>query len=170
MGAEMPFRILGFDQVQVQVQVAPVTPTNLAPYHLAESHRLKTAYAKRDRTVPRKAVIVVDGSCDIVPPPATRRMQAEWFNEHKSLLGLCVQSMVFIHASALSRGAMTALFWLSPMPFQVVVRDSLATALEWAIGEVALIGGTVAPELLKDGVQAVERMRQQAARDALRVG
>ncbi len=158
-----PIRSLGFDQVQVQVQVAPITPESMGAFLASEEVRIRQLLKSRDSEVPRRAVVVLDGSNQLIPPPAARRIQADWMRKNAHVLRAVIHSMGIVIPNALARAAFTALMWLAGdrVPWQIVAHPDLQTAVDWAIREAHSIGGTVSSDLILEGVDAVERKRLQ---------
>ena len=159
---EIPFEILDFGQVQVQVQVREITVDGLRTYLDGESARIRQNLEFRDRMAPRKAVIIVDGSVSLMPPPEARQMQADWFNANKDLLKLVTHKMGFVLPNAFLRGFMSAVFFLSGPPVPMKTHASVDEAVPWAIAEALSIGGEVSDDLRLDGVVAYERAKQAA--------
>lgn len=158
-----PIQSLDFDQVQVQIQLSPITPESMGAFLAAEAHRIRRLVSNRDSELPRRAVVVLDGSNQLVPPPAVRRLQAAWMADNSHLLRTVIHAMGVVIPNTLARGAFTAVMWLAgeKVPWQVVAHPDLETALEWAIEEALSIGGTVATELVRDGVEAIARKRAE---------
>jgi len=156
-----PIQSLDFDQVQVQIQIAPLTPENMVAFHESEDARIRQLLSIRDSEVPRRAVVVLDGSNQLVPPAAVRRLQAEWMTKNSHMLRTVIHSMGVVIPNAIARGAFTAVMWLAGerVPWDVVAHPDLPTALTWAINQAHSIGGTVSPDLMLDGSIAVERKR-----------
>lgn len=67
------------------------------------------------------------------PPGAKERARlAEWMNETKPLMERYGQASTNVLESALARGALTALYWLSRPPVPQATHASLYEALIWA--------------------------------------
>lgn len=165
MSVEFPVQSIDFDQIQIQIQLEDLTPENLLPYQRSESARIKSKLSEAKALgldLGRKAVVIVDGTVDLMPSAQIRKLQGEWLKENASLLGLVVHSMGFVVPSATARGALTAVMWLAPMPFKVTTHATLEQALDWAITEVDQMHGKISNELLLGGVMAIEKRRLQA--------
>ncbi len=160
-----PFRVLDFGQVQVQIQVAALTTENFQAHLEAESSRLSALIRQRDSAIPRKAVVINDGSVELVPPASVRKLQAEWIKSHEDMLRLVCHRLGIIVPGALARHAMTAVLWLAPLPVPMKVLENMDEAVRWAIAEVDGIGGQVDAELRAGGRAAVERYLR-VARDS----
>ena len=154
-----PIQALDFDQVQVQIQLAPLTAENMRAFQAAETERIRALVDIRDSHVPRKAVVVMDGSNELLPGADVRRMQAEWLKEHHDLLRLVLHSISVVVPNPLTRGAVTAVTWMANTPCPIKTHASLEQAVAWAIDECIAIGGTVSEELLQGGVTAIEARR-----------
>ncbi len=160
-----PIQTLDFEQVQVQLQIAPLTAENMAAFLQADEARLKQLLNNRDTALPRRAVVILDGSNQLVPPPAVRKLQAEWIKRNEHVLRTVIYSMGVVIPNTIARGAFTAVMWLAGdrVPWEMVAHPDLATAIQWAIAEAKSHGATVSEELVRDGIGAVERHRAQLA-------
>ena len=72
---------------------------------------------------------------------------------------LVVHAMGFVIPSSLIRGTLTAVFWIAPMPMPTSVHETLEQALDWAITTLDKHGEPIDPDLLMNGVMAIERKR-----------
>ena len=165
MSVEFPVQSIDFEQIQVQIQLEDLTPENLLPYQRSETARIKQKISEAKALgvdLGRKAVVIVDGTVDLMPSAQIRKLQGDWMKENSDLLGLVVHSMGFVVASAAARGALTAVMWLAPMPFKVTTHATMEKALDWAITEVDHMNGKISNELLMGGVVAIEKRRIQA--------
>ena len=153
-----PFRVLDYDFIQIQIQVERMTEQNIARHLAAESMRIQSHVDEARRTgKPGGAVLIVDGSVQLVPPPQVRRLQADWLRDNRDKLGDVMHAMGVVVPNNLVRGALTALTWLAPMPVPMTVHASLEHALDWAIATVDTIGGTIPQRLLLGGAELVEQ-------------
>lgn len=159
---ELPFSTLDFGQVQVQIQVRPITAKAFAAHLAMETARIRQLLATRDSPAPRKAVVIVDGSVALLPPSDARRMQADWLRDNAELLKLVTHELGFVLPNPLLRGFVSAVFYLAPLPVPTSTHASLEEAIAWAVQEVRSIGGQIASTLLTDGTRAVERARAEA--------
>ncbi len=158
-----PIQSLDFDQVQVQIQIATLTPENMVAFHESEESRIKKLLTIRDSMVPRRAVVVLDGSNQLVPPAAVRRLQADWMTKNSLMLRTVIHSIGVVIPNTVARGAFTAVMWLAGerVPWDMVALPDMPTAVDWAIKQAHSMGGTVSFDLMRDGVDAVERKRAQ---------
>lgn len=154
--------MLDFGQVQVQIQVRPITTAGLTAYLDGETRRIRALLSQRDALAPRKAIIIVDGSVSLMPPAEARNIQRRWFTDNHDLLRLVTHEMGFVLPNALLRGFMSAVFYLSSPPVPMITHGSLDEAVQWAIRKAESIQGQVNTDLLKDGSIAVERARRLA--------
>lgn len=152
-----PFRVLDFGQVQVQIQVAPLAEDNFRAHLAAETARMTSLIKGRDRVVPRKAVVINDGSCELIPPPSIRKLQADWIKSHEDMLRLVCHGIGMIVPGMLVRNTLTAVLWLAPLPVPMKVLKDMDEALVWAIAEVDAFGGEVDAELRAGRRMAVEK-------------
>ena len=75
--------------------------------------------------------IVFDATQADRPTAVQRRMQSEWIHANEPVLRrLCVGG-AFAISSSLVRGAMQAILWVSPLPFEHVVVERVADADAW---------------------------------------
>lgn len=81
-----------------------------------------------------KRVVVLDATHAGAPTASQRKRQAEWQKENAALLGVRVLGFAFAIDSAVIRGALTAILWLSPLPAPHYVASSAREALLWAEG------------------------------------
>lgn len=167
----LPYEILEFGQVQIQVQVEQLTPDNLAQHLKNETARIRNAIAQhRKPGDTRKAVVLVDTSVTLMPDALTRKIQADWMKENEDLFKLVVHSMGFVIPSAIIRGTLTAVFWIAPMPMPVTTHESMDQALDWAIAQLDHYGEQVDNDLLMNGVMAIERKRAALPQSKLAFG
>ena len=160
MSIESPYQIYDFIQVQVQVQVGPVTEANLRPHLLGETARIRELLKQRSLHDTRKAVAVVEILNEQRSDPVVRKLQTEWMKENTELLRLVTGAMAFVVPNGVLRGAVTAVLWVAPMPMPVSLHENLDLALDWAVGEVTRNNwGDISNELLMNGAMAVERRR-----------
>ena len=61
-----------------------------------------------------------------------RRRIAEWMRTHTSLISTYSVGTAIVVPSALVRGALTAIFWIQPMPCPHTVVSTMAEAERWA--------------------------------------
>ncbi len=62
-----------------------------------------------------------------------RRIQAEWIVEHRLAIRKLCRGAGFAMCSAVQRGALTALLWLTPLPFGHAIFATVAEAESWAL-------------------------------------
>lgn len=81
-------------------------------------------------TRPGKRVMIMDASeCGMVSA-AARRKQAEWMARHDENTRLFTVGIAFVLPSSLLRGALTAVFWLQPLPCPYAIVKDNPTGLE----------------------------------------
>ncbi len=159
---DLPFTNLSFGQVQVQVQVRPITSASFAEHLAQETLRIRRLLANRESAAPRKAVVIIDASVALMPPSEARTQQAEWLRQNGHLVRLVTHQLGFVLPTPILRGFVTAVSYLVPQPVPNTTHGSLDEAVAWAIQEAQNIGGDIDPELLHDGSFAVERARAKA--------
>ncbi|HJL18674.1 MAG TPA: hypothetical protein RMH99_23635 [Sandaracinaceae bacterium LLY-WYZ-13_1] len=74
------------------------------------------------------------------PPATQRRMMAEFMRRRRDELARRCVGGAFVITSPLIRGAMTAILWVAPMPFQHVIVSSAAEAEGWVRGRLQAEG------------------------------
>lgn len=159
-----PFAALDFGQVQVQIQLHPITGDGMKVYLAEESARMKQLMSVGGFSG-RKAVVIVDGSVSLVAPPEARRLQADWMHENQQLLAMVTHSLGFVVSNMLLRHAVSALMWIAPqVPFPTKTHASLSDAVRWAIDTVDSFEGEVHEDLRMGGALAVEAARDRVLR------
>jgi hypothetical protein len=120
----------GFDPIRVQIQLSAVEPDSLREYLAEQTEQMRASVAAGDR-----AFIIIDARAGLRPPPAVRRIQAEWIKEHEALLAASMIGMAFVIESRMVRGALTAIFWVAGPPVKYTLCPSLDEAMAVAIRE-----------------------------------
>jgi len=155
---ESPFRVLDYGQLQVQLQVAPVTAANLQHHLASETVRIRQTLAAPPRAFD-KVIVIVDASVALVPPPDARRVQADWMRANQNLLRQVTRAVGFVFPNPWVQGCVATIFSLMPMPIPMTSHGTLEEAVDWAIANADDVSGAVADELLFQGTQAIERAR-----------
>jgi hypothetical protein len=65
-----------------------------------------------------------------------RRIQAQWIAEHRLAIRKLCRGAGFAMCSAVQRGALTALLWLTPLPFDHAIFATVAEAESWALQQI----------------------------------
>jgi hypothetical protein len=60
-----------------------------------------------------------------------RRMQAEWIQRNRPALRQLCKGAAFAMPGQIMRGALTAILWIAPLPFETHVTSVLADAERW---------------------------------------
>lgn len=128
----MPMRSPYWDYVElepirVQLQVDRIDAATLRG-HLEE----QTAEMQKSAKLGRKVFLIIEARDGNRPPPEVRKLQAEWMQEHSELIAATCLGMAFVIESRLVRGALTAIFWVTPSPVPYSVHPSLKEALDHA--------------------------------------
>ena len=105
----------------------------------AEVEALLAAF-KRPLNWREKYVEIFDGTNADPGSPTQRRRIADWMRAHTSLI-----STAIVIPSALVRGALTAVFWIQPMPCPYTVVSTMAEAEAWAEEKLRAAGLAVPP-------------------------
>ena len=88
--------------------------------------RLSAVYREGNRFA------MIFDSSDAESPPATqRKMQADWILKHERLIHTLNVGTAFVVPSVVLRGALTAIFWLQPLPCPHFVCAELNEARRW---------------------------------------
>jgi hypothetical protein len=140
----MPMRSPYWDYVElepirVQIQVDRVDAATLR-LHLDE----QTAQMRESAKLGRKVFIIIEARDGNRPPPEVRKLQAEWMQQHRELIAATCMGMAFVIESRLVRGALTAIFWVTPSPVPYSVHATLHEALVHA-RETCTQGGVELP-------------------------
>jgi hypothetical protein len=81
--------------------------------------------------LPRRKACLIDLT-GAKPGSATQRqMQANWIGEREEVLARGFSAAALVTDSAIIRGAITAVFWIRPLPFPTQVTPTLKSAEEW---------------------------------------
>jgi hypothetical protein len=85
----------------------------------------------------RRIAFIIDMRISGTPPPSTRKHAAERLRATYDVVGAGVVGVAHVIPSALVRGVMTAVYWLSPPPFPTYVAGTPAEAFAWAESRLA---------------------------------
>jgi hypothetical protein len=84
-------------------------------------------------------VTVFDARLSLNSKAGHRRRQAEWLRQHDQAVRRLCLGTAFCVSSPLTRGAITAVFWLQPPPCPYFVTESMPEAEAWARERLAAI-------------------------------
>jgi predicted Zn-ribbon and HTH transcriptional regulator len=90
--------------------------------------------------VGRPYAYVYDGTGIVQMPSSCRKLQAEWINEHRMVIRSLNRGCGFAFASALTRGLLTAVHWLSPPPYPHAIFAVRGEAIRWCIDQLVGAG------------------------------
>jgi hypothetical protein len=99
----------------------------------------------------RRTVTILDLSEARALTARQREMQMEWSSQTDALFREVSLGIVFVVASAVVRGVLTALFWIRRVPVPHVIARDLDEALSWAMARCREAGETVPERLERDG-------------------
>ncbi len=85
-----------------------------------------------------------------LPDAPARRAGGEWLARHQTLLRDKCVGLDFAFASPLSRGALTAVFWVTQPSVPHAIHASLQAAVDSAIGRVGPNAGLEARRVMRD--------------------
>jgi hypothetical protein len=156
-----PYEVLEFGQVQVQVQVRPITAPGLKCFLDDQAQRIRRSVHEVAPQAPRKAVVIVDASVSLMPPAEARQVQAAWLKEHQHLLKLVTHRIGLVLPNPWLRAFMASVLTVAPQPVPMSTHGSLAAAVQWAMDVLSEINGQASEVLLRDGVAAVERAKTE---------
>lgn len=91
----------------------------------------------------QRYALVFDATRSGAPGAAQRRMQADFIEEHRAQLSVLCAGGAFAISSPVIRGALTAILWVTSLPFPHTVVADVKSAEAWArtrldVGDVAL--------------------------------
>ncbi len=123
----MPFVILQKPPVFIARRVGFVSPEDMSD--MLERARIVLA------TSDEPGVLVYDAGVDAVgrPDARSRRLTAAWMEKHEALLQQRCAGVDFAFPNAVSRGVLTAIFWLKAPPFPTGVHNSGRAAVDNAL-------------------------------------
>jgi hypothetical protein len=79
----------------------------------------------------QRYALLLDASRAVVPSATIRRMKADFLRQRAGVLGALCLGGAYVITSPAIRGAMSAIFWLQPLPFAHVVVGTLAEGERW---------------------------------------
>jgi hypothetical protein len=79
----------------------------------------------------QRYVLLLDASRAAVPSATMRRMKAHFLRDRAGILGALCLGGAYVITSPAIRGAMSAIFWLQPLPYAHVVVGTLAEGERW---------------------------------------
>lgn len=79
----------------------------------------------------QRYALLLDASRAAVPSATIRQLKADFLRERAGVLGALCVGGAFVLASPAIRGAMSAIFWLQPLPYPHVVVGSVAEGERW---------------------------------------
>lgn len=86
---------------------------------------------------PGRAVTIYDIAGDARSTAIQRRRQSEWLRRNERAIERASAGTAFVLRSALARGALTAILWISPVPGEHCVVGTLEEANRWARARLA---------------------------------
>jgi hypothetical protein len=94
----------------------------------------KEYLVESDRIVARgKAyVLIYDVVAGLEVSPVQRSQQSDWINRNRTNLRQLCRGAVFAMPSPVMRGVLTAVLWVSPLPFETKTVSTVTEAERWA--------------------------------------
>ena len=80
-------------------------------------------------------VAIIDGTHAAPGTPVQRRAMAEWMRSRAKLIQTHVLGAAIVAPSSLIRGALTAIFWIQPLPCPHRITSTMEEAERWALGQ-----------------------------------
>lgn len=107
--------------------------------------------ARRLRGSPEKMAVVYDAGTNVSgrPDAATRQVAATWLRDEEALLVRRCAGLDFAFPSPVSRGVLTAIFWIARPPVPVQVHDSARSAISSAVARVGRQGKIDPAEVIR---------------------
>ena len=147
---------------------APVVYTRLFgtqnEQEFVEYHeRLRVAMVET-RSQGRRTVTILDLTAAAPLTARQRAMQIEWSRQTDALFREVSLGIVFVVASAVVRGILTALFWIRRVPVPHAIVQDLDEAVSWAIARCRETGEAVPARLELEGAAVFRGDRVEPAR------
>ncbi len=94
---------------------------------------LETQIASLQRGLREKTRIcfIYDASLGYSASPKVRKLQAQWLETNMALLRLVTAGAVMVFTSPLTRGVLTAILWVTSIPYPITVVATVPEAEEW---------------------------------------
>ncbi len=89
------------------------------------------ASSKRALTEKVLQWLIYDASLGYHASPKVRHLQAQWMETNKELLRLTVGGVAMVFTSPLTRGVLTAIMWVTSMPYPHTVVATVPDAEAW---------------------------------------
>jgi hypothetical protein len=102
---------------------------------LADTLRQISHSLKDDQRRNRKSVNIMDMRQASVITAGQRRTSSVWMKEHMPHFEASCMGAVFVIASPLVRGVLTALLWFQPMKMPHEIVADLDAAMRWALAQ-----------------------------------
>ncbi len=142
------FRYISFGTIELHKQIGPPTVEGLRGHVNAVTERMRS----RLQVGRSPLVYTIQDNTGFAPAGAAeRKVLGEWMAQEFELLHACSIGVGFVIDSAMVRGALTAVFWLSRLPSPYRVHPTLQEALRIAIEQVDGAGLAVNPQLRSGG-------------------
>lgn len=92
---------------------------------------------KRAMHARAKTVLIYDSTSGYQASPRIRKKQAEWMKQNAAMTRVNCVGIAFVITSAMVRGVLTAILWLSDMPSPYTVVATLPEAEKWCEKQLA---------------------------------
>jgi hypothetical protein len=109
----------------------------------------------------RPYAYVYDGTRIDQMPSSCRQLQATWINTHRPVIGRLNRGCGFAFASAITRGLLTAVHWISPPPYPHSISATRDDAIRWCLDRLVRAG-----DMSRESAGLIERalVRREAPR------
>lgn len=142
------FRYIEFGTIELHKQIEAPNAEGMRAHVSAVTERMRSRLRRGS-----PLVYAIQDNRGFPPAGAAeRKILGEWMEKEFDLIRSSSIGVGFVIDSALVRGALTAVFWLSRLPAPYRVHPSLDEALRVAIEQVEAAGLQVAPQLRSVGV------------------
>ncbi len=81
--------------------------------------------------------VIVDARTSTRPTSAQRARVGEWMRANERVFRTWTSSFAFVVLNPLVRGALTAIFWLSPAPVPTLFTGDIEEARRWSLEQLA---------------------------------
>lgn len=82
---------------------------------------------------PGRKVGIIDLSKATAGTAKQRKMQADWIRDHEKVLARDFAAAAIVTSSAVVRGAVTAVFWIRPLPLPTQILATVTAAEAWLV-------------------------------------
>jgi hypothetical protein len=114
--------------------------TEVDEQEFEELLRLLDENIKRSLAARHKTCVIYDSTSGYQASPRIRKRQAEWMKQQSMATRVSCAGIAFVITSAMVRGVLTAVLWLSELPTPYTVVGSMHEAERWCEKQLAQHG------------------------------